>query len=99
MVLIPEVLLDVPVEGMLEILRDYGWNVNTVTKKFGASKEGRNDDRIVEYAKNNKNCVVVTWDGKLKKRLRAQEINFVDLEMADIAVMVDKILRKDHVRS
>lgn len=96
---LPEVLLDVPVEGMLEILRDCGWNVNTVTKKFGASKEGRNDDKIVEYAKNNKNCVVVTWDGKLKKRLKAQEINFVDLEMADIAVMVDKILRKDHVRS
>lgn len=90
----PEILLDVPVEGMLEILHDCGWNVDTVTKKFGASKEGRNDDKIVEYAKNNKNCVVVTWDGKLKKRLRAQEIKFVDLDMSDIAIMVDKMLRK-----
>ncbi len=92
----PEVLLDVHVEGMLEILRDFGWTVDTVTKKFGPSKEGRNDDKIVDYAKNNKNCVVVTWDGKLKKRLRAQEIKFVDLEMTDIATMVDRMLRKDY---
>jgi rRNA-processing protein FCF1 len=69
--------------------------VTTVTKKFGASKEGRNDDKIVEHAKNNKNCVVVTLDGKLKKRLRAQGIKFVDLEMADMAIMVDKMLRKE----
>ncbi|HJU14251.1 MAG TPA: hypothetical protein VJ792_07335 [Candidatus Nitrosotalea sp.] len=88
-----EVLLDVPVEGMFEVLRDFGWNVDTVTKKFGATKEGRNDDKILEYSKNHKNCIVVTWDTKLKKRLNAQEIKFVDLEMSTIATMVDKILR------
>lgn len=92
----PEVLLDVPVEGMLEILRDFGWNVDTVTKKFGATKEGRNDDKIVEYGKNNKNCVLVTWDSKLKKRCRALGIKFVDLEMTDIAKMVNESLRKDY---
>lgn len=92
----PEVLLDVPVEGMFEILRDLGWNVDTVTKKFGASKEGRNDDKIIEYTQNNKDCIVVTWDGKLKKRCRGLGIKYVDLEMVDIANMVDKILRKDY---
>jgi hypothetical protein len=92
----PEVLLDVPVEGMFEILRDFGWDVDTVTKKFGATKEGRNDDKIVEYGKNNKNCVLVTFDGKLKKRCRALGIKFVDLELTDIAAMVDKLLRKDY---
>jgi len=96
LVIKPEVLLDVHVEGMREILQDFGWNVDTVTNKFGASKEGRNDDKILEFAKKNKNCVVVTWDTKLKKRLRAQGLNFVDLEMTDIANMVDKILRKDY---
>ena len=89
-----EILLDVPVEGMLEVLRDFGWNVDTVTKKFGVTKEGRNDDKIVEYGKNHKNCIVVTWNTKLKKRLSAQEIKFVDLEMNSIATMVDKMLRK-----
>ncbi|MEM4253604.1 MAG: hypothetical protein QXE84_08785 [Candidatus Nitrosotenuis sp.] len=92
----PEVLLDVPVEGMFEVLRDFGWNVDTVTKKFGATKEGRNDDKIVEYGENNKNCVVVTWDGKLKKRCKACRIKFIDLEMTDIAVMVDKMLHKEY---
>lgn len=91
----PEILLDVPVEGMFDTLRDLGWNVDTVTKKFGPSKEGRNDDKIVEYAKN-KDCIVVTWDGKLKKRFRGLGIKFVDLEMTDIAIMVDKMLRKDY---
>ncbi len=92
----PEVLLDVHVEGMYEILRDFGWNVDTVTKKFGPTKEGRHDDKIIEYGKNNKDCIVVTWDGKLKKRCRALGIKFVDLEMSDIAAMVDKSLRKDY---
>ncbi|MGC1709847.1 MAG: hypothetical protein WA799_08630 [Nitrosotalea sp.] len=68
------ILLDVQFEGMFDILRDFGWNVETVTKLFGSKKEDRSDDKVIGYAKNNKNCVVVTQDHGLIKRCKAQEV-------------------------
>ena len=35
----PEILLDVPLEDLLDILTDDGWVVDTVTKKLGSTKE------------------------------------------------------------
>lgn len=60
----PVILLDVHMEGLHDILSDKGWNVETVTKELGATKEERSDPKIVEHARKT-GCVVVTEDGKL----------------------------------
>ena len=92
----PEILLDVQVEGMFDVLRDFKWNVTTVTKLWGPTKEGRHDDKVIEHGQNNKNCVVVTQDKGLIKRCKAQKIKVIGLEMDDLAKIVNDILRKDY---
>jgi hypothetical protein len=69
----PEVLLDVQFECMYDILRDFGWNVDTVTKKWGPTKEGRHDDKVIEHGRDNSNCVVVTQDQGLIKRCKTRD--------------------------
>ena len=91
----PDILLDVQFEGMFNFLRDFDWSVDTVTKKWGPTKEGRHDDKVVEYGKNNRNCVVVTQDQELIERCEAQGIKVIGLKMDDLAKLVDQILRKD----
>lgn len=91
-----EVLLDVQFEGMFNILRDFGWNVDTVTKKWGSTKEGRYDDKVVEHGKNNSNCIVVTQDQELIKRCRTQGVKVIGLEMDDLAKLVNQVLQKDY---
>lgn len=93
-----EVLLDVQFEGMYHILRDLKWNVTTVTKLWGPTKEGRHDDKVIEHGQSNKNCVVVTQDQGLIKRCENLGIKVIGLEMDDLARMVDQILQKDYGR-
>lgn len=90
----PVILLDVHVEGLRDILSDKGWNVETVTQKLGATKEKRDDTKIVEYARKT-GCVVVTEDGKLIPRLRAAGIEIITVEIEEMASIVhEKLLKK-----
>lgn len=53
-----KVLLDVPVEGLKESLRDKGYEVTTVTEKGIIP-----DDKMIQYALEN-DCILVTEDKK-----------------------------------
>ena len=81
----PEILLDVPMEDLIDILSDDNWNVDTVTKKLGSSKEDRADKNILTYAKDNPGCVVVTVDKPFVHRLRAEGVEVIALDLGDRA--------------
>ena len=89
----PEVLLDVMYEDLVGILKDRGWNADTVSNKLGASTEARADDNIFKYAQKTK-CVVVTVDGDFVERLRAEGLIVITLGSAEKANIVDMKLRE-----
>lgn len=88
------IFLDVHVEGMAVFLRDLKWNVKTVTGVYGPTEEGRRDEKIIEFAEKNKNCVVVTQDQQLEKRLENLGIDVICIQMRDLAKIVDETLHK-----
>jgi len=89
----PLVLLDVPFENLLDLLKDKGWNTDTVTKKLGASKEARDDTNILEKTRGT-NCIIVTTDKGFVQRLKALNVKVVTLEDIDKAIMIDKKLKE-----
>jgi len=89
----PEILLDVPMEDILDILKDEGWNVDTVTKKLGSSKEERADENILRHAVKS-GCVVVTVDGDFVPRLRAKKIEVMVVETDDKARIINEKLHE-----
>ena len=89
----PLVLLDVPYENLLDLLKDKGWNVDTVTRKLGASKEARDDTYILENIKGT-NCIIVTTDKGFVQRLKSLNVKVVTLEAIDKANMIDKKLKE-----
>jgi len=89
--MVPEILLDVHMEDLVEILSDKGWNAKTVTKELGDSKEARSDDNILKHAQKT-NCVVVTDDDGLVQRLRAANLKVITIETKDRAMIIDKKL-------
>jgi len=90
----PEILLDVPMEDLLDILSDDNWNVNTVTKKLGSSKEDRADKNILTYAKDNPGCVVVTVDKPFVHRLRAEGVEVIALDLGDRSKIIKEKLHQ-----
>ena len=88
----PEILLDVPLEDLLDILTDDDWVVDTVTKKLGSTKEDRADENILRYAKES-GCLVVTFDKPFVSRLRSNNVEVIALTLEDKA---DIIKRKLH---
>jgi len=88
------ILLDVQVEGIRDFIRDMGWKAETVTELFGSSEADRKYDKIIEYAKKNRETVVITQDQGLIKRCRALGIDVVGIEMDSLAKIVDKELRE-----
>lgn len=91
----PIILLDVHMEGMRDILLDKGWNVETVTKQIGPTKEDRDDTNVIDYARKN-GCVVVTEDGKQIPRLRAAGIEIITIELDDKAQIIHEKLKKKY---
>ncbi len=89
----PNILLDVPMEDLVDILSDEGWDVDTVTKKLGPTEQDRSDDNILNYAKQTKFVVVVTIDRKFVPRLRAAGIEVIALDTADKAKIIKEKLR------
>jgi len=89
----PEVLLDVMYEDLVGILKDRGWNADTVSNKLGASTEARADDNIFKHAQKTR-CVVVTVDGKFVQRLRAEGLVVITLDAVDKANIVDMKLKE-----
>ena len=88
----PEILLDVPLEDLLDILTDDDWFVDTVTKKLGSTKEDRADENILRHAKES-GCLVVTIDKPFVSRLRSNNVEVIALTLEDKA---DIIKRKLH---
>ena len=89
----PEILLDVPYEDLLEILKDDKWNADTVTKKLGASPEERSDDNIKRYAEGTE-CVIVTDDKDFVSRLKALGILALRIEKEDRGRIIKEKLHK-----
>jgi len=89
----PLILLDVPFENLIDLLKDKGWNVDTVTKKLGASKEARDDTNILENTRG-KNCIIVTTDKGFVQRLKSLGVKVVTIEAIDKANMIDKKLKE-----
>ncbi len=89
----PEVLLDVMYEDLVGILKDRGWDADTVTNKLGASTEARADDNIFKHAQKTR-CVVVTVDGDFVERLRAEGLVVITLGSAEKANIVDMKLKE-----
>jgi len=88
------ILLDVPMEDLLDILSDDGWIVDTVTKKLGPTKEDRADKNILNYAKDNPGCVIVTVDKPFVHRLRAEGVEVVALDLVDRAKIIKEKLHQ-----
>jgi len=89
----PEILLDVHLEDLVDLLSDDGWNVDTVTKQLGPSKEERSDDNILRHAMET-GCVVVTVDGDFVPRLRAKKVEVIVLEKDDKARIINEKLHE-----
>ena len=89
----PEIVLDVPYENLESMLSDEGWNVTTVTKKLGSTKEDRDDKNILEHAKVEK-FVVVTDDVRFVDRLRRAGIETFTIDAVDKANIIDAKLKE-----
>jgi len=92
----PEILLDVPMEDLLDILKDDKWNVSTVTKKLGPTKEDRADDNILRYAKEPPGCTVVTVDKPFVSRLRSNNVDVIALDLEDRSKIIKEKLHKKY---
>ena len=88
------ILLDVPMEDLLDILSDDGWNVDTVTKKLGPTKEDRPDKNILRHAKETQGCVIVTVDKPFVHRLRAEGVEVIALDLGDKAKIIKEKLHQ-----
>ncbi len=88
----PEIVLDVPYENLKNILSDRGWNVTTVTKKLGPTKEDREDKNILEHAKEEK-FVVITDDAEFVERLKGANIVAFTIDVTDKANIIDEKLK------
>ena len=88
------ILLDVPIEGMKKKLQDFKWNVVTVMDIFGPTEKYREDDKIIDYAKNNRKTVVITQDQGLIERCMDLGIDVVPIDMDDLAQIADDELSK-----
>ena len=91
--MMPEIVLDVHYENLKNILLDRGWNVTTVTKKLGPTKEDRSDKNILEHAKEEK-FVVVTNDGEFIDRLKGAGIETFTIDTVDEANIIDTKLKE-----
>ena len=91
--LIPLILLDVPFEDLKNLLKDKGWNVDTVTKKLGSSKDARDDTNILENTRGI-DCIIVTTDKDFIERLKSLKIKAVTIDAIDKANMIDKKLKE-----
>jgi len=89
----PLVLLDVPFENLLELLKDKGWNVDTVTQKLGASKEARDDTNILKTSLGT-DCIIITTDKRFVERLKSSNLKVVTIEPRDKANMIDVKLKE-----
>ncbi len=89
----PLILLDVPYENLKDLLHDKGWNVDTVTKKLGASKEARDDTNILEKTRGE-NIIIVTDDKGFVERLKSLNVKVETIGSIDKASIIDKKLRE-----
>jgi len=82
----PTVLLDEPLFGLEEYLRDLGWKIVKVPPSVS-------DDEVVNIAKKNA-YVVVSPDRKLLSRCRVIGIQIVDVGFEALARIVHETLEK-----
>ena len=87
-----KIIIDVPLEDLDDILIDNGWDVETVTKKLGSTKEDRADKNILNYALQNKEIIVVTVDKPFVSRLRSAGVKVSALTLEDKSKIINEKL-------
>ncbi len=87
------VFLDVQYEGMKEFLKDFGWNVETITEIYGSTKKDRHDDNVMKYAEEHSDAVIITQDNKLVKRLENKGHKVIEIDMARLAKLANDDLK------
>lgn len=88
----PAILLDVPMEDLIDILSDENYEVDTVTKKLGPTKEDRADKNILRHAQET-GCLVITVDKPFVSRLRSAGVEVIALTLEDRAKIIKEKLR------
>jgi len=81
------------VENLLDILKDKGWEVETVSKKLGVTTENRDDTKILNYSEEHKR-VVITEDKKFIERLEGKGIDVFTIKDYEKANIIDGKLRE-----
>ena len=89
----PNILLDVPMEDLVDILSDEGYEVDTVTKKLGSTTEDRADKNILRHAKET-GCLVITVDKPFVSRLRTAGVEVIALTLEDRAKIIKEKLKE-----
>ena len=89
----PVILLDVMVENLLDILKDKGWEAETVSKKLGVTTENRDDTKILNYAEEHKR-IVITEDKKFIERLEGKGIDVFTIKDYEKANIIHQKLEK-----
>ena len=85
----PLVLLDRNMEDLKAILTQKKWDVRTVSKEIGSSK----DEEIIRYAQKSK-CVVVTGNDELVRKLLSEGLFVVSIDSVDRAKIIHEKLEK-----
>ena len=87
-----KILLDEMYTGMKDYLEALGWDIETVNR---VALQGAEDNKIVEYAKEN-TLIVVTQDEKLADIADLKQVQCVLISKKMLAKMIDTELRKKY---
>jgi len=89
----PIILLDVMVENLYDLLKDKGWQVETVSDKLGVTKDNRDDKKILNYAKE-KTRAVITEDKKFIERLEGTVEVFTIKNSEKVNILDEKLHKR-----
>jgi len=89
----PIILLDVMVENLYDLLKDKGWQVETVSDKLGVTKENRDDTKVLNYAKE-KSRTVITEDKKFIERLEGVVEVFTIKNSEKVDIIHEKLRKR-----
>ena len=87
-----KILLDEMYTGMKDYLEALGWDIETVNS---VALQGAEDNKIIEYAKEN-TLIVVTQDEKLADIADIKQVQCVLISKKMLAKMIDTELRKKY---
>ena len=87
-----KILLDEMYTGMKDYLEAFGWDIETVNS---VALKGAEDNKIIEYAKENE-LIVVTQDEKLADIAKLKQVQCVFISKTILAKIIDTELREKY---